>query len=65
MDFIGPLPECTYLGYTYRFILVVVDRLTKRVFYIPTKRTTALETAEAFYAYVFRFDGLSDSIISD
>ena len=44
MDFIGPLPPCQYQNITYRYILMVVNRLTKRVFYIPTIETTAFKT---------------------
>ena len=65
LDFIGPLPVSHRRGYSYRYILQVVDRLTKRVWVIPTETLTARETAQAFLDHVFRFCGLPDSLISD
>ena len=65
LDFIGPLPICLVRDYSYRFILQVVDRLTKRVWIIPIERPTARETAEAFLNNVVRFAGLPDSLVSD
>lgn len=63
--FIGPLPICKVRDFNYRFILQVVDRLTKRVWIIPLERPTACETAEAFLNNVVRFAGLPDSLVSD
>lgn len=65
LDFVGPLPTCNVRGFEYRFILQVVDRLTKRVWVIAMERPTARETAEAFLNNVIRFAGLPDSLISD
>lgn len=65
LDFIGPLPICKIRGFSYRYILQVVDRLTKRVWIIPVERPTAKETAESFVNHVVRFAGLPDSLISD
>lgn len=65
LDFIGPLPICKIRDFQYRFMLQVVDRLTKRVWIVPMERTTAKETAEAFLNNVVRFAGLPDSLISD
>lgn len=42
-----------------------MDRLTKRVWIIPTEWLTAQDTAEAFLAHVVRFAGLPDTPISD
>ena len=36
MDYVGPLPPSTFLGVTYRYILVVTDRLSKMRHFIPT-----------------------------
>ena len=36
MDYVGPLPPSTFLGVTYRHILVVTDRLTKMRHFLPT-----------------------------
>lgn len=57
LDFIGPLPTCKVRDYYYRFILQVVDRLTKRVWIIAVERPTAIETAEAFLNNIVRFAG--------
>lgn len=65
LDFVGPLPVCKIRDYNYRFILQVVDRLTKRVWIIAVERPTARETAEAFLNNVVRFAGLPDSLVSD
>lgn len=65
IDFLGPLPTCKIRDYSYRFILQVVDRLTKRVWIIPLERPSARETAGAFLEHVIRFPGLPDSIVSD
>lgn len=65
LDFMGPLPTCSIRDYNYRFILQVVDRLTKRVWIIPIERVTARETAEAFVNNLVRFAGLPDSLLSD
>lgn len=65
LDFVGPLPICKVRDYSYRYILQVVDRLTKRVWIIPIEHPTAKETAESFLNYVVRFAGLPDSLISD
>ncbi|KAI0997797.1 hypothetical protein K3495_g10390, partial [Podosphaera aphanis] len=65
LDFVGPLPTCQIRGFNYRFILQIVDRLTKRVWIIPLERPTAQETADAFLNHVIRFAGLPDSLVSD
>ena len=47
-------------------ILIVVDRLTKMAYFIPTTReVTSKEIAELFLRYVFQYHGLSDNIVSD
>lgn len=65
LDFVGPLPICHIRDFKYRFILQVVDRLTKRVWIIALEKITARDTAEAFLNNVVRFAGLPDSLISD
>jgi transposase InsO family protein len=63
MDFIVQLP-CTKKGYDA--ILVVVDRLSKRVHFIPTLTTaTAPDVAKLFFDQVFRLHGLPKIIVSD
>jgi len=61
-DFITKLP----LAQGYDTILVVVDRLTKMVYFIPTtEKTTAEGLAKLFRDNVWKLHGLPKSIISD
>jgi len=61
-DFITKLP----LAQGYDLILVVVDRLTKMVNFIPTiKRTSAEGLAQLFRDNVWKLHGLPESIILD
>jgi len=62
VDFITKLP----LAQGYDSILVVVDRLTKIVYFIPTtEKTLAEELARLFKDNIWKLYGLSESIISD
>ena len=61
-DFITKLP----LAQGYDSILVVVDRLTKMVHFIPTMEKTLAEgLAKLFRDNVWKLHGLLESIISD
>ena len=61
-DFITKLP----LAQGYDTILVVVDQLTKMVYFIPTtERTSAEGLARLFRDNVWKLHGLPESIISD
>jgi len=61
-DFITKLP----LAQGYDAILVVCDRLTKMVHFIPTTdKTSAEELARLFRDHVWKLHGLPESIISD
>jgi len=61
-DFITKLP----LAQRYDAILVVVDRLTKMVHFIPTtEKTTAEGLARLFRDNMWKLHGLPKSIISD
>jgi len=61
-DFITKLP----LAQEYDSILVVVDRLTKMVHFIPTTEKTSAEgLARLFRDNVWKLHGLLKSIISD
>jgi len=62
VDFITKLP----LVQGYDSILVVVDRLTKMVYFIPTTEKTSAEgLAKLFRDNVWKLHGLLESIISD
>ena len=67
MDFVTGLTISTnWKGDSYDSILVIVDRLTKMVYYEPVKVTIdALGLAEVILDVVVRHHGLPDSIVSD
>jgi len=61
-DFITKL----LLAQEYNSILVVVDKLTKMVHFIPTtEKISAEELARLFKNNIWKLHGLSESIISD
>jgi len=61
-DFITKLP----IAQGYDSILVVVDRLTKMVYFIPTTEKTSAEgLARLFRDNVWKLHGLPESIVSD
>ena len=63
MDFIVQLPKTKK---SFDAIFVVVDRLTKRVYLIPTHTTaTAPDIAKIFFDNIFRLHGLPKVTISD
>ena len=66
VDFIEGLPPSPNLdGVLCTNILVVVDRLSKQAHYVACKGTTAKDTANMFYHYIFKYHGLPSSITSD
>ena len=66
MDFITRLSISTnWKGESYDFILVIIDRLIKMMYYKPVKVTNnALGLAEVILDVVIWYNGLSDSIVS-
>jgi RNase H-like domain found in reverse transcriptase/Reverse transcriptase (RNA-dependent DNA polymerase)/Integrase zinc binding domain/Integrase core domain len=63
MDFIGPLPRT---GRNKNYILVMVDKFTKRAWYVATKQTVSgREVADLFFDTIVRHQGLPQTIISD
>ena len=65
MDFITDLPLSKRRGTVYDAILVVIDRYTKMVIYIPTQKTVnAPELADLFLDVIGRV-GAPDGIVSD
>ena len=67
MDFVTGLPISTdWKGDSYDSILIIVDWLTKMVYYKPVKVTIdALGLAEVIINVVVRHHGLPDSIVTD
>ena len=66
MDFVTGLPPSKYRGKVYDAILVVVDRFTKMVRYLPTTTTIdAAELAELFYAEIVCRYGTPAGVVSD
>ena len=67
MDFVIGLPVSTnWKGEIYDSILVIIDRLSKMVYYEPVKVTIdASNFAEVIINVVVRHHGLPDSIVSD
>lgn len=62
MDFITGLPKVE----DFRCILVVVDRFSKYVTFVPTGLTcTAEDTAQLFLKHVVKYWGLPENIVSD
>ena len=67
MDFVTGLPvSINWKGDSYNFILVIVDRLMKMVYYEPVKITLdAPGLAEVIIDVVVRHHELPDSIVTD
>ena len=67
MDFVTGLPVSTnWKGKTYNSILVIVDRLTKMVYYELVEVTiNASGIAVVIIDVVVRYHSLPDSIVSD
>ncbi len=62
MDFVTSLPEVE----GFNAIMIMVDKLTKRVFLAPTTNSvTAEDAATLFYSHVIRIQGIPAVIISD
>jgi len=62
LDFITDLP----LSEGFDSVLVVTDRLTKMVHFVPcNKSITAQQTADLFLRNIFKLHGLPDDIVSD
>jgi len=66
MDFITDLPPGKYHGEVVDSILVVVDRYTKMVVYIPTtKRCTSVELAKLLIQDIVRRYSVPEGIVTD
>jgi hypothetical protein len=66
IDFVTGLPPSLYRGVAYDLILVVIDRYSKMVQYIPyNKDTDAEELAEIIKDRVFQHFGMFKLCVSD
>jgi transposase InsO family protein len=65
VDFITPLPPSTWNGRTYRHIMVVVDRLSKKKKFIPLESLDVETVVRAFIEHVWREEGYPEEVISD
>ncbi len=67
MDFVTGLPiSADWKGDSYDLILVIVDRLTKMVYYEPIKVTIdAPGLAEVIINVIVRHHGVLESIVTD
>ncbi len=67
MDFITGLPiSADWKGDSYDSILVIVDQLTKMVYYVPVKVTIdAPGLVEVIIDVVVRHYGVPESIVTD
>jgi hypothetical protein len=64
MDFVTDVPESMALGHTG--ILVIVDRLTKMVIYLPCRKDIdLLELAQLFFEPVIWKRGVPDNIVTE
>lgn len=63
LDFVGPLPRSKR---QHDYMLVVVDKATKRAYYEPCRSTiTAKQTADLVFRRVVREQGFPERIITD
>jgi len=65
VDYITPLPVCERDGRQYKYILIVIYRLTKMRHFIPVVGLSAEELADAFVNKVYCLHGTPDNIVSD
>jgi len=67
MDFVTDLPPSkTWGGKVVNSVLVIVDRFTKRVLYLPTtKNVDAPGLADLIYREVVLYSGVPDSFVTD
>ena len=65
VDYVGPLQISEYQGVKYRYIMVVVDRLSKMRHIEPTRTMETEEACEIYYNRIWRYHGLFRSCVSD
>ena len=65
MNYVGSLLTSIFMSVTYHYVLVFIDRLTKMRHLVLTAIMKVEEATQAFYAYVWKLHGLSESFVSD
>ena len=65
MDYVDSLLASTFMGVTYHYVLVFVDRLTKMRHLVLTAIMKVEEVTQAFYAYVWKLHELPEFFVSD
>lgn len=65
IDYITPIILYIRRGRTYRYIAVIIDRLTKIKYYIPIETLEIKEFVKRFIEKIYNIYNLLDSIISD
>ena len=65
MDYVGPLMPSTFMGVTYRYVLVFIDCLSKMRHLVPVTSMEVDEARDTFSAHVYKHHGLSDILVSD
>ena len=65
IDYVGSLLASTFMGVTYHYVLVFIDRLIKMRHLVLTAIMKVEEVTQAFYAYVWKLHGLPESFVSD
>ena len=65
MNYVGSLSASTFMGVTYCYVLIFVDRLTKMRHLVLTTTMKVEEVTQAFYTYVWKLHELPESFVSD
>lgn len=65
LDYVGPLPDSTYQGVMFKYILASVCRLSKMKHFVAMQSMEPKEAAEAFYHYVWTQHGVPEIATSD
>ena len=65
MDYVSSLLASTFMGVTYHYVLIFVDRLTKMRHLVLTATMKVEEVTQAFYTYVWKLHGLPESFVPD
>lgn len=65
VDFVTPLPECKFYDRTYKHLMVVVDRLSKKKKFVPLTSLEVDAVVQGFIEHIWREEGYPVEIVSD